>query len=124
MIRRGRVLVAALTLAAALAALNTGHGLANAISAETTLTASPPSVNFGSAPLSDSGACNISAEGVPTPGCVTATITITNTGTVTPILEAASACEDLLSFDWGVSCQTTKRSWGGFIGNGPLSTCF
>ena len=65
--------------------------------------------------------CEI-VSGVPSSGCVTATVTITNTGGETVYFESASACERLFNNEIQ-TCITRTAGWGGFVGE-PLSTCF
>jgi hypothetical protein len=134
--RAGRCLFVAATLVAtslSLVVLDADQALATHLScrngiecttaiSDAPLTASPSSVNLGPAPLVDPAICFVSG-GVPSSGCVTAAVTITNTSAAAISVDSASACEHLFSFDEGTSCSTERRSWGGFVGEGPLSTC-
>ena len=81
---------------------------------------SPAEVDFGTVSVANPD-CQVVA-GVPSSGCVTATVTITNTGSETVYFESASACERLFNNEIQ-TCITRTAGWGGFVGE-PLSTCF
>jgi hypothetical protein len=84
------------------------------------LSVSPAQIDFGTVSVTNPD-CQI-VGGVPSSGCVTATVTITNTGTETVYFESASVCERL--FHNAIqTCITQTAGWGGFVGE-PLSTCF
>ena len=84
------------------------------------LSVSPAEIDFGTVSVT-SPECRL-VDGVPSSGCVTATVTITNTGTETVYFESASVCERL--FHNAIqTCLTQTAGWGGFVGE-PLSTCF
>jgi hypothetical protein len=110
-----RIVVVALALLAPLGAAASAQAAAAAV-----LNVSTAEVNFGSVPVTNP-ACQI-VDGVPSSGCVTTTVTITNTGSDTVFFESASACESLFHNEIQ-TCITRTAGWGGFVGE-PLSTCF
>ncbi len=85
--------------------------------ASTSLQFSPGEVDFGRVAV---GECLV-FNNVPGPGCVTQTITITNTGTETfaPSGYSASSCERIFR---DRTCLIRTASWGGFLGD-PASSC-
>ena len=84
------------------------------------LAVEPPEIDFGTVDVVNPD-CVVFA-GIPSSACVTATVTITNTGSETVRLESASACERLFNNEIQ-TCITRTAGWGGFLGD-PLSTCF
>ncbi len=84
------------------------------------LSVSPAEVDFGTVDVTNPD-CEL-VGGVPSSGCVAATVTITNTGSDTVYFESASACERLFHNEIQ-TCITRTAGWGGFVGE-PLSTCF
>ena len=88
--------------------------------AAASLAVDPAEVDFGAVDVVNPD-CVVIA-GIPSSGCVTATVTITNTGTDTVFFESASACERLFNNEIR-TCITRTAGWGGFLGE-PLSTCF
>jgi hypothetical protein len=87
------------------------------------LSVSPAEVDFGTVPVTNPDCTYDFATDTFSSGCVTTTLTITNTGIETVYFESASVCQSL--FHNAIqTCDTRTAGWGGFAGNVQLSTCF
>ena len=84
------------------------------------LNVTPTRVDFGTVPVNDPD-CQI-VNDVPSAGCATATVTITNAGASATHFESASACQRIFH-NASSTCITQTAGWGGFVGD-PTSTCF
>jgi hypothetical protein len=80
------------------------------------VTASPARVKFGPVPV-EAPDCH-TENGIPSSGCTTATITVTNTGTEPVVVFSVSVCNRVSE---GPSCILDDR-WGGMASD-ELSTC-
>ncbi|MFL5919262.1 MAG: hypothetical protein ACJ74X_11115 [Gaiellaceae bacterium] len=87
------------------------------------LSVSSAAVDFGTVPVTNAYCTYDFATDTPSSGCVTTTLTITNTGVETMYFESASACQTLFHNEIQ-TCDTRTAGWGGFAGNVHLSTCF
>jgi hypothetical protein len=87
------------------------------------LSVSPAEVNFGTVPVTNPDCTYDFATDTFSSGCVTSTLTITNTGIETIYFESASVCQSLFHNEIQ-TCDTRTAGWGGFAGNVQLSTCF
>jgi hypothetical protein len=77
------------------------------------------SVDFGSVPVGAPGCAQVNGELV---GCVTRTVTLTNTGSATLLFDSFSTCDKV--FRAYGSCSESGPSWGGmFSDNGNPSSC-
>jgi len=87
------------------------------------LSVSPAEVDFGTVRVTNPDCAYDFATDTFSLGCVTTTLTITNTAIETMYFESASVCQTLFHNEIQ-TCDTRTAGWGGFAGNVQLSTCF